>query len=125
MWRSDPLRRGFLTGAVPFLAAFLTQVACAGGPGQGPPGGAAPAPTDGCAAQLPAVDPAGAAPAAGVRRRALLVGISRYRELGSRSGMWNSLATGCDVELMREGLKARFGFADADIRTLTEGAATK
>ena len=88
---------------------------------------AAPATRTSCAALLGDVDPAGPALAADKirRRRALLVGISEYGKLGSRNSMWKSLRTGCDVELMRQVLTARFGFRDGDILTLTEGQATK
>ncbi|MEN9222634.1 MAG: caspase family protein [Thermostichus sp. BF3_bins_97] len=60
----------------------------------------------------------GQALAAGSRKLALLIGINRYGE--------GSLLQGCvtDVELQRELLLHRFGFAPADILTLTDGAAT-
>jgi hypothetical protein len=53
------------------------------------------------------------------------VGISKYELLGSKNGMWRNLRTRCDTELMRQVLKVRFGFQEADIRTLTEAQATK
>ncbi|MEN9201928.1 MAG: caspase family protein [Thermostichus sp. DG_1_6_bins_120] len=60
----------------------------------------------------------GQALAAGSRKLALLIGINRYAE--------GSLLQGCltDVELQRELLLYRFGFAPADILTLTDAAAT-
>ena len=127
MSRDVSLRRRLLTLA----AAGLSLITNGRSPGQGPPeaaGRPAPAlPAASCATLLGDVDPAGAASASnGIRRRrALLVGISKYMELGSKNGMWNSLRTGCDVELMRQVLMARFGFRDGDIRTLTESQATK
>ena len=116
--------------AVGSVAAFLLLMMSDASAGQAQPAAAgqpAPAPpATGCAKLLPDIDPAGLAPTSGVRRRrALLVGISKYGELGSKNGMWKSLPTGCDVELMRQVLLARFGFRDEDICTLTEGQATK
>ena len=54
-------------------------------------------------------------------RVALLVGIDRYRSEGI-----NPL-TGCvnDVHAMKELLVSRYGFAPADVKTLTDGEATK
>ncbi len=112
------------------VVAFLFLMMSEASAGQAQPaatGQPAPAPpATGCAALLPKVDAAAASSPTGIRRRrALLVGISKYAELGSKNGMWKSLPTGCDVELIRQVLLARFGFRDEDIRTLTEGQATK
>ena len=125
---TPPCRR--MRSAAGLLAATLfTLMAVNQSPGQSQPGtvGQPIAPAAGCAALLPEVDPAGPAQAVAKvrRRRALLVGISKYAELGTKSGMWKSLPTGCDVELMRQVLKARFAFQDSEILTLTEGQATK
>ncbi|MEN9230082.1 MAG: caspase family protein [Thermostichus sp. DG02_5_bins_236] len=61
----------------------------------------------------------GQALAANSRKLALLIGINRYPSEGS-------LLQGClmDVELQRELLLHRFGFAPPEILTLTDGAAT-
>jgi len=114
-------------------AAFLTSTAPNRTAGQEhstaveQPAHAGPATRTGCAALVGEVDSAGPALAADRirRRRALLVGISKYEKLGSRNRMWKSLPTGCDVEVMRRVLMGRFGFLDRDIRALTEGQATK
>ncbi len=68
----------------------------------------------------PAAQPA-AKQAAGGPRYALLVGVTRYRTFPSLElkGPAN------DVVLMRQVLKDRFGFADADVVTLSEAAGAK
>ena len=79
-----------------------------------PADGTAP---DGTAANGTAAD----APTGAPLRRALLVGVGRYEHLSEAEQL-----DGCgnDVALMRRLLEDRFGFAPAEIRTLSDGAAT-
>lgn len=60
----------------------------------------------------------GTAPSLGTRR-ALLIGINDYRAVPSLAGTLNDIAT------MREILTTRWGFEARNIRTLTDGAATR
>src|SRR5271157_2384904 len=59
------------------------------------------------------------------RRRALLVGISRYQELGSKNknGNWPNLPTRCDVEAMKQILVGHYSFAPEEVKVLTEDEA--
>src|ERR1043165_4369203 len=52
------------------------------------------------------------------RKQALLVGVTKYDKLSDR---FHLKGPGNDVVLMRKMLKERFGFADKDIVTLSEG----
>jgi len=78
-----------------------------------------------CAALFPVAEPARPDPALAPRRRALLVGISRYQELGSKNGDWPNLPTRCDVETMKRSLVDRYGFVPEQVEVLTEGQATR
>ncbi|MDQ2623236.1 MAG: caspase family protein, partial [Actinomycetota bacterium] len=78
-----------------------------------------------CTALLPAIQATEVAPADAPRRRALLVGISEYTKLGSRNGDWSDLSTRCDVELMKQVLIGRYGFAPEHVKVLTEGQAER
>lgn len=93
--------------------------------GQEPPGSAQGPEPPGCAALLPAAQVAAVDPAAAPRRRALLVGISGYTKLGGRTGDWPDLPTRCDVEVMRQALVGRYGFAPEQVKVLTEGEAQR
>jgi hypothetical protein len=60
----------------------------------------------------------------GRRKRALLVGISRYARGHGEPRDWWDIPTGCDVALMKTVLISRFGFPERDVATLTEDQAT-
>ena len=110
-----------LTFCVPVLALLASTAARGQEPAK-----VAPARNDhSCHALLPASQAARPDPAQAPRRRALLVGISRYEELGARNDAWPNIPTRCDVEIMKQALVGRFGFVAEQIEVLAEGQATR
>ncbi len=72
---------------------------------------------------LPAFAAASPEQTHGIRRLALLIGISKYQQVTSNA--WKQLHTRLDVaELRRVLLKPQYGFQDQDIRVLEDRAAT-
>lgn len=69
---------------------------------------------------LSAVPPAAAAP----HRRALLIGVSEYERGGNPNEEWWKLESKADVAALRDVLADKFGFAPADIATLTSRSET-
>jgi hypothetical protein len=61
------------------------------------------------------------------RKRALLIGINQYAGADPQGNPWLPPLQGCltDIELQRELLHYRFGFATEDILTLTDAQATR
>lgn len=106
------------------LAAALLLAACSGTPaGRGEP---APPAAEQPAPKPPAPDPTadGEKPrdAGAANRRALLVGVSKYPNLAERLQL---VGPANDVILMRTTLVKHFGFADANIVTLSEADGEK